>query len=189
LETKLCGRCHEPVPASFTKKDICRNCGNYWRSEEEVKAELSSADPPSPLSRIKLVASVVIMCIILALISLGLIKFLNNQRLDESFITGLAIQESLARYAAAENNVYPGKIEDWAALVYVWNLNATKSDVPLKFTAEDQGMKFLKYQTMDGNRSYLLWLEVRGVPKDTQGKILEISPSGVKKLNAGELEK
>jgi len=187
LETKLCGRCHEPVPASFTKKDICRNCGNYWRSEEDMRLDPSANSKSSPLSPGKLIAGVVIVGAILVLVALGFTKFLNNKRLDESFMTGSAIQESLSRYAAAENNVYPEKIEDWADLVYVRNLNATKSDVPLKSTAEDQGMKFLKYQTMDGNRSYLLWLEVRGVPKDNQGKILEISPSGVKKLKAQDL--
>jgi hypothetical protein len=33
----------------------------------------------------------------------------------------------------------------------------------------------------------MMWLEVRGIPHNTKGKIIEISPSGLKKLTVLEL--
>jgi len=187
LESKLCGRCHKPVPASLTTEDICRHCGNYWRSEEDMKLAASDDSQAKPPSKLKLIGGIVIMGIVLLLVALGLTKFLNNKLLDESFITGSAIQESLSRYAA-ENNLYPDKIEDWSDIIYICNLNKKFKNAPLKPTAEAQGIKFIKYTAIDAGRSYMMWLEVRGIPQKTKGKIIEISQSGLKKLTARELD-
>jgi hypothetical protein len=88
---------------------------------------------------------------------------------------------------AAENNLYPDKIEDWSDIVYICNLNIKFKNAPLKPTTEAQGIKFIKYTEIDAGQSYMMWLEVRGIPQNTRGKIIEISPSGLKKLTGQEL--
>ena len=91
MESKLCGKCLKPVPVTFTAKDICRNCGNYWRSEEEIQLEAAQGKAPNNLSLFKLISLVILMGIISAFIAVGLVKFLNNQHLTES----MAISSSL----------------------------------------------------------------------------------------------
>jgi hypothetical protein len=189
LETKLCGRCHKPVPASFSTDDVCRHCGKYWCAEDVLNSGSSTNEQSSKTSSAKVVITLVALGIIIALVALGLTKYLNNKLLAESLTAGSAVRESLALYAADdENNLYPQEIENWSDLVYICNLNTTSVNAPLKFTGEAQGMSFRKYKTIDGRRSYFLWLEVRGIPKDTKGKILEISPSGIEKLTAKDLQ-
>ena len=186
LESKLCGRCHKPVPVTFTAKDICRHCGNYWRSEDEMKSEGSPDKNPPNLSPAKLIILVIVLGIITALIALGLVKFLNNQRLTESMAISSTLRVALDDYAA-ENNLYPDKIEDWSDIVYICNLNFKFKKAPLKPTAEAQGLKFIKYTAIGAGRSYMMWLEVRGIPQNAKGKIIEISPSGLKKTTVLEL--
>ncbi len=186
LESKPCGRCLKPVPVTFTAKDICRNCGNYWRSEEEIKLEAAQGKTPSNISPLKLIVFVIVLGIIAALIALGLVKFLNNQRLTESMAISSSLKVALDDYAA-ENMVYPDKIEDWSDIVYICNLNIKFKNAPLKPSEKDQGIKFLKYIPINDGQSYVMRLEVRGIPKNTKGKIIEISPSGLKKLTGQEL--
>jgi type II secretory pathway pseudopilin PulG len=186
LESKLCGRCLKPVPVTFTAKDICRNCGNYWRSEEDIKLETAQGKTPKNLSPFKFIFLVIFLGIISALIAVGLVKFLNNQRLTESMAISSSLRVALDDYAA-ENNLYPDKIEDWSDIVYICNLNIKFKNAPLKPTAEAQGIKFIKYTEIDAGQSYMMWLEVRGIPQNTRGKIIEISPSGLKKLTGQEL--
>lgn len=185
MESKLCGRCHKPVSASLTTDDICRHCGAYYKIDDETNSAPLSGVP----SKTVLITGLVIMGIVFLIVALGLTKFLNNQRLTESVTAASAVRESLALYAADDkNNLYPQKIEDWSALVYICNLHTTASKAPLAFTEETQGMVFLQYQAMDHGKNYILWLEVRGIPQNTRGKIIEISPSGLKKLTARELK-
>lgn len=187
LESKLCGRCLEPVPVTFTAKDICRNCGNYWRSEEEIKLEADQGKSPKKISPFKLIIFVIVLGIITALIALGLVNFLNNQRRTESMAISSLLKVALDDYAA-ENKVYPDKIEDWSDIVYICNLNIKFKNTPLKPTAEAEGLKFIKYTAIDAGRSYKMRLEVRGIPRNIKGKIIEISPSGLKKLTGQELD-
>ena len=186
LEMKPCGRCHKPVPITFTAKDICRNCGNYWRSEEEIKLEAAQGKTPQKMSPFKLIFIVIIMGIISALIAVGLVTFLNKQRLSESMAISSSIKVALDDYVS-ENKVYPEKIENWSDIVYICNLNIRFKNAPLKPRSEDAGMKFIKYAVMDSGRSYKMRLAVRGLPQKTKGKIIEISPSGLKKLTGQEL--
>jgi type II secretory pathway pseudopilin PulG len=186
LDSKLCGICLKPVPVTFTAKDICRNCGNYWRSEEDIKLETAQGKTPKNLSPFKFIFLVIVLGIISALIAVGLVKFLNNQRLTESMVVSSSLKVALDDYAA-ENKVYPDKIEDWSDIVYICNLNIKFKNAPLKPTAEAQGIKFIKYTEIDAGQSYMMWLEVRGIPQNTRGKIIEISPSGLKKLTGQEL--
>jgi len=187
LESKPCGRCHKPVPVTFTAKDICRNCGNYWRSEEDIKLEAAQGKAPKKLSSFKLIFLVIGLGIISALIAVGLVKFLNNQRLSESMEVSSSLKAALDDYAA-ENKVYPDKIEDWSDIVYICNLNIRFKNAPLNPTAEAAGMKFIKYNSIDSGRSYNMRLEVRGIPLNTKGKVIEISPSGLEKLTGNELD-
>jgi len=187
LESKPCGRCHKPVPVTFTAKDICRNCGNYWRSEEDIKLEEAQGKKPPAITLFKLISIIIALGIISALIALGLVKFLNKQRLSESMAISSSLKVAFDDYAA-ENKVYPDKIEDWSDIVYICNLNVRFKNAPLKPKAEDAGMKFIKYNDIDAGRSYLMWLEVRGIPRETEGKIIEISPPGLKKLTGRELK-
>lgn len=187
MESKLCGRCLKPVPVTFTAKDICRNCGNYWRSEEEIKLEADQGKSPKKISPFKLIIFVIVLGIITALIALGLVNFLNNQRRTESMAISSLLKVALDDYAA-ENKVYPDKIEDWSDIVYICNLNIKFKNTPLKPTAEAEGLKFIKYTAIDAGRSYKMRLEVRGIPRNTKGKIIEISPSGLKKLTGQELD-
>jgi type II secretory pathway pseudopilin PulG len=187
LESKLCGRCLKPVPVTFTAKDICRNCGNYWRSEADIKLEADQGKSTKNLSPFKLIIFVIVLGIITALIALGFIKFLNNQRLTESMAISSSLKVAFDDYAD-ENKVYPDKIEDWSDIVYICNLNIKFKNEPLKTTAEAEGLKFIKYTAIDAGRSYMMRLEVRGIPRNTRGKIIEISPSGLKKLTGQELD-
>ena len=186
MESKLCGRCLKPVPVTFTAKDICRNCGNYWRSEEYIKLEEAQGKTPPNITLFKLISIIIALGVISALFALGLVTFLNKQRLSESMVISSSLKVALDDYAA-ENNVYPDKIDDWSDIVYICNLNIKFKNAPLKSTAEDAGMKFIKYTVIDAGRSYRMRLEVRGIPKDTKGKIIEISPSGLKKLTDRKL--
>ena len=61
-------------------------------------------------------------------------------------------------------------------------------NAPLKPSEEAQGIKFRKYTVIDSGRSYILWLEVRGIQRNTIGKIIEISPTGLKKLTGRALD-
>ena len=186
MESKPCGRCLKPVPVTFTAKDICRNCGNYWRSEEDVKLEMAQGKTPKNLSPLKLIFLVIVLGVISALIAVGLVKFLNNQRLNESMAISSSLKVGFDDYAV-ENKVYPDKIEDWSDIVYICNLNIKIKNAPLKPTAEAQGLKFIKYTAIDAGRSYIMWLEVRRIPRNTIGKIIKISPSRLKKLTVLEL--
>jgi len=187
LESKLCGICLKPVPVTFTAKDICRNCGNYWRSEEDIKLEAAQGKTSKNLSAFKLIFLVIVMGIISALIAVGLVKFLNSQRLTESIALSSSLQVALDDYSA-ENNTYPDKIEEWSDIVYICNLNMKFKNAPLKPSEEDQGIKFLKYTPINDGQSYMMWLEVRGIPRNTKGKIIEISPAGLIKLTANEFK-
>jgi type II secretory pathway pseudopilin PulG len=187
LESKLCGRCLKPVPVTFTAKDICRNCGNYWRSKEDIQVEAVQGKTPKKLSLFKLISLVILMGIISAFIAVGLVKFLNNQHLTESMAISSSLKVALDDYAL-ENKVYPDKIEDWSDIVYICNLNIKFKNKPLKSTAEAEGLKFIKYTEIDAGQSYMMRLEVRGIPQNTRGKIIEISPSGLKKLTVLELK-
>ena len=187
MESKLCGRCLKPVPVTFTAKDICRNCGNYWRSEEDIKLETAQSKTPKNISPFKFIFIVIVLGIISALIAVGLVKFLNNQRLNESMAISSSLRVALDDYAL-ENNLYPDKIEDWSDIVYICNLNIRFKNEPLKSTAEAEGMEFINYTAIDAGRSYKMRLEVRGIPRNTKGKIIEISPSGLKKLTGRALD-
>jgi prepilin-type N-terminal cleavage/methylation domain-containing protein len=139
-----------------------------------------------------LVESMIIVAVIGVLAAIAVPNFLNyrnKSRLASAIGTGESIRAAFASFATnSPDNLYPAmaSITDYATLLTIINRNGGN----LKASVAAMGLGVGDYYVIDTDGdgvddAYSLNLTVLGVPNAMRGKVIQITPTGILKCNAG----
>jgi prepilin-type N-terminal cleavage/methylation domain-containing protein len=130
---------------------------------------------------IELMIVVAIIGILAAVAIPNFLTYRNKSRIASAIGTGESIRAAFASFAAnSPENLYPaeGSITDYATLRTIMNQNGGN----LKTSAAEMGIGVGDYYVIAD--AYSLNLTVLGVPNTMRGRIIQITPDGIRKCNA-----
>lgn len=128
----------------------------------------------------------IVVAVIGTLSSMAIPNFMvyrNKAKLATSVAIAETIRGAMASYAVdSMSNLFPASddITNWNSLVTVCNLNGAT----LRESSDKQGISLVTYESIDSDGDgidddYNFIFEVKGVPDDFTGKIIEVRSYGI----------
>lgn len=136
----------------------------------------------------ELMIVVAVIGIVAAIAVPNFLNYRNKSRIASAISTGESIRAAFASFAAnSPDNLYPAEasITDYATLLTIINHNGGS----LKASAAEMGLGVGDYYIIDTDGdgigdTYSLNLTVLGAPNAMRGKVIQITPDGIRKCNA-----
>ena len=137
---------------------------------------------------VELMIIVAVIGIIAAIAVPNFLNYRNKSRVASAISTGESIRTAFASFAASSpDNLFPAmaSITNYAALLTIINHNGGS----LKASAAEMGLGVGDYYVIDTDGdgiadTYSLNLTVLGVPNTMRGRVIQITPDGIRKCNA-----